>query len=110
MQYSCYGPHRAYATIIEEAGVFSIVLEGIPIPLAKKISSEVKIPTIGIGSGPYCDGQVLVIHDLLGFDDQFQPKFLKKYANIKKTIIDAVTEFKEEVKKGKLPTENHGFK
>ncbi|OGL41837.1 MAG: 3-methyl-2-oxobutanoate hydroxymethyltransferase [Candidatus Schekmanbacteria bacterium RIFCSPHIGHO2_02_FULL_38_11] len=98
------------ARVVEKAGAFSIVLDGIPIPLAKKISSEVKIPTIGIGSGPYCDGQVLVIHDILGFDDQFHPKFVKKYANIKKTIIDAVTEFKEEVKKGKFPTENHGFK
>jgi len=98
------------AKAIEEAGAFSIVLEEVPIQLAKRISSLVKIPTIGIGAGPYCDGQVLVIHDLLGFDDQFQPKFLKRYANLKKTITQAVRRFKQEVKDGKFPTENHGFK
>ena len=98
------------AKAIEEAGAFSIVLEGIPIGLAKRITSEVKIPTIGIGAGPYCDGQVLVIHDLLGFDDQFQPKFLKRYANLKNTIVQAAKDFKQEVKTGKFPTEEHGFK
>ena len=94
---------------LDKAGVFSIVLECIPESLAKTITEIVEVPTIGIGAGRYCDGQVLVINDVLGYDDSFKPKYLKAYANLNKTIKDAVREFVKEVKAGTYPDEEHTY-
>jgi 3-methyl-2-oxobutanoate hydroxymethyltransferase len=94
---------------LDGLGVFSIVLECIPESLAKKITESVEVPTIGIGAGKHCDGQVLVINDILGFDECFKPKYVKKYANLHKTIKDAVARFIEEVSTGKYPDEEHTY-
>ena len=97
------------ATELDEAGVFSIVLECIPENLAKKITENVNSPTIGIGAGKYCDGQVLVINDMLGMDEDFQPKYLKKYANLHKIIKKAINQFLKEVRTGEYPDEKHTY-
>jgi len=94
---------------VDGCGVFSIVLECIPESLAKRITENVKAPTIGIGAGKYCDGQVLVINDMLGFDDSFAPKYLKKYADLNKIIKNAVKRFMEEVRSGVYPDEEHTY-
>jgi 3-methyl-2-oxobutanoate hydroxymethyltransferase len=94
---------------LDKLGVFSIVLECIPESLAKKITEATKAPTIGIGAGKYCDGQVLVINDMLGFDESFSPKYLKRYANINKIIKEAVAKFEEEVSKGLYPDKEHTY-
>jgi 3-methyl-2-oxobutanoate hydroxymethyltransferase len=94
---------------LERLGVFSIVLECIPENLAKTITESVKVPTIGIGAGRHCDGQVLVINDMLGLDENFKPKYVKMYANLNRTIRDAVAEFIEEVSTGKYPDEEHTY-
>ncbi|MEM3012073.1 MAG: 3-methyl-2-oxobutanoate hydroxymethyltransferase, partial [Candidatus Hadarchaeales archaeon] len=88
---------------LEKLGVFSLVLEGIPWQVAKLITENLEIPTIGIGAGPYCDGQVLVLHDMLGISGRV-PKFVKKYANLGEEMRKAVLEFMREVKEGKFPT------
>ncbi len=98
------------ALALEAAGVFALVLEMVPESLARDISEQVKIPTIGIGAGPGCDGQILVLHDLLGFDADFNPKFLKKYANLSDVIESALREYDHEVKSGIFPTAQHSFK
>jgi 3-methyl-2-oxobutanoate hydroxymethyltransferase len=100
----------ADARAVEEAGAFSVVLEAIPASLTKEIQKILHIPTIGIGAGPDCDGQVLVIHDLLGLFDRFTPKFVKKYANLKDVALKAVTAYKQEVESGTFPSEEHSFK
>jgi len=94
---------------LDRLGVFSIVLECIPESLAKTITDSVKVPTIGIGAGRHCDGQVLVINDMLGFDENFKPKYVKTYANLNKTIKDAVANFIEEVSTGKYPDDAHTY-
>ncbi|MGD0160531.1 MAG: 3-methyl-2-oxobutanoate hydroxymethyltransferase [Candidatus Bathyarchaeia archaeon] len=94
---------------LDRLGVFSIVLECIPESLAKIITDSVKVPTIGIGAGKHCDGQVLVINDLLGFDEGFKPKYVKAYANLNKTIKLAVAKFKQEVSTGKYPDDEHTY-
>jgi len=94
---------------LEEAGCFALILECIPETLAKIITSELNIPTIGIGAGPHCDGQVLVIHDLLGMSDGFKPKFVKNYANLSKDITSAIESFKKEVKENKFPSREYSF-
>lgn len=99
----------ADAKALEKAGVFSIVLEMVPTPLAKKITEEISVPTIGIGAGHYCDGQVLVVNDLLGIYGGFTPKFAKKYANLQPQIMAALQEYKKEVEEGSFPGEEHGF-
>ncbi len=96
------------AKALNEAGVFSIVLECVPFQLAKKITEIVSVPTIGIGAGPHCDGQVLVIHDLLGFSDRV-PKFVKKYASFKDEMEEAVKNYVAEVKGGKFPQSEHSY-
>ncbi len=98
------------AHALAEAGCFSIVLEAVPMEIAAKITEEIPIPTIGIGAGPYCDGQVLVFHDLVGLFERFTPRFVKRYINIKKEILKAVVQYKEEVEKGIFPEEKHSFK
>lgn len=97
------------ARALEEAGCFSMVLEAIPAPLAEHISREVTIPTIGIGAGPGCDGQVLVIHDLVGFYDRFTPKFVKQYTKINEPIAAALAQYKADVENRTFPTEVHSF-
>jgi len=97
------------ALSLEEAGAFSIVLEGIPNPVAQIITERVNIPTIGIGAGPFCDGQVLVIHDLLGLFERFVPKFVKQYAQIGQDIVKALSEFDKEVKTGLFPDKDHSY-
>lgn len=97
------------ARALEAAGCYSIVLEGIPVELARMITESVDIPTIGIGAGVACDGQVLVIYDLLGMFDDFVPKFVKQYAQMGPGIADAVADFKREVQSGEFPTEGHTF-
>ena len=91
------------ALALEEAGASSIVLEGMPNPVAQVITETLKIPTVGIGAGPFCDAQVLVIHDLLGLFDRFVPKFVKKYAHIGQDIYKALSDFDKEVKTGVFP-------
>jgi 3-methyl-2-oxobutanoate hydroxymethyltransferase len=94
---------------LDALGVFSIVLECIPESLGKTITESVNVPTIGIGAGKHCDGQVLVINDMLGLDASFKPKYVKTYANLNETIRTAVTRFIEEVSTGKYPDEGHTY-
>jgi len=100
----------ADALAIEQAGAFALVLEGIPGPLAEEITARLTIPTIGIGAGVHCDGQVLVIHDILGLCDKYSPKFVKRYADISTTIASAVNNYVRDVKSGAFPTDDHSFK
>ena len=100
----------ADARAVEEAGAFSVVLEAIPAALAKEITETLRIPTIGIGAGVDCDGQVLVLHDILGLFDRFTPKFVKKYVNLKEQALKAVKEYKQDVENGEFPSEEHSFK
>lgn len=97
------------AIALEEAGAFALVLEGIPSQVAKVITERVGIPTIGIGAGPFCDGQVLVTHDLLGLFNDFAPKFLKRYANLKEAMTAAFQQYRNEVKEGKFPAPEHAY-
>jgi len=94
---------------LEKLGCFSIVLECVPDKIAEIITKKLKIPTIGIGAGLYCDGQVLVTHDLLGLFERFTPKFVKKYINLSPLIAKAIEEYKNEVIQGKFPTPEHSF-
>ncbi|GMO67776.1 MAG: 3-methyl-2-oxobutanoate hydroxymethyltransferase [Endomicrobiia bacterium] len=98
------------AKAIEEAGVFAVVLEAIPEQLAKEVTHCLKIPTIGIGAGRYCDGQVLVIDDMLGMFDDFTPKFVKRYADLSNIIKTAVKNYIDEVREGKFPQEGNVYK
>jgi len=95
---------------LEKAGAIALVLEAIPAKLAEKISEELTIPTIGIGAGEKCGGQVLVIHDMIGMFDRFTPKFVKKYDQIGFRIIDAAKKYCEEVKNSSFPSDEHSFK
>jgi len=97
------------AKALEEAGAFMIVLECIPDALAQKITDSLKIPTIGIGAGIKCDGQVLVYHDVVGLFDRFRPKFVKQYTNLWPMIQEALRRYKEEVEKGEFPGPEHTF-
>jgi len=98
------------AHTVEDAGAFSLLLEAIPINLAKKITQELLIPTIGIGAGPHCDGQVLVLHDVIGLFERFVPKFVKQYVNLKEEALKAIKTYKEEIEKGIFPSEEQSFK
>ncbi|MCL5023983.1 MAG: 3-methyl-2-oxobutanoate hydroxymethyltransferase [Nitrospirae bacterium] len=98
------------ACAVEEAGAFALILEAIPVDLAKRITAQVSIPTIGIGAGPYCDGQVLVLHDVLGLFARFTPKFAKRYANLKEDALKALRDYRDEVQRGVFPSEEHGFR
>ena len=97
------------AKALEAAGAVAIVLEAIPAALAKTITEQVTIPTIGIGAGPHCDGQVLVLYDLLGLFDEFVPKFVKPYAHLKADALQALRRYKEEVEQGKFPCESESY-
>ncbi len=98
------------ARIMEDAGAFALIIEAVPMDLAKRITGGLSIPTIGIGAGPNCDGQVLVLHDVIGMFERFVPKFVKRYANIKEEALRAVKEYGEEVREGKFPSEKESFK
>ncbi len=98
------------AHIAEDAGAFSLLMEAIPMDLAGRITEELSIPTIGIGAGPYCDGQVLVLHDVVGIFERFIPKFAKRYVNLREAALKAVSEFREEVERGVFPSEDNSFK
>lgn len=97
------------ALALQEAGCFSLVLEAVPAKIAAEISRRLEIPTIGIGAGAGCDGQVLVYHDMLGLFDKFQPKFVKQYANIGEQIGQALAAYRDEVTAGAFPAEAHSF-
>ncbi|MCL2766229.1 MAG: 3-methyl-2-oxobutanoate hydroxymethyltransferase [Peptococcaceae bacterium] len=99
----------ADAMALEEAGAFAIVLECVPAPLAKLITETINVPTIGIGAGVNCDGQVLVIHDILGLYSGFRPKFVKQYTNLHDMVAGAVGQYKEEVEKRVFPATEHCF-
>jgi len=98
------------ALAVEEAGAFALVLEGMPMELAKEITERLTIPTIGIGAGAHCDGQVLVIHDMLGLFHDFTPKFVKAYADLNAAVTTAVKTFIEEVREQKFPGMEHSFR
>jgi 3-methyl-2-oxobutanoate hydroxymethyltransferase len=97
------------AKLLEKTGCFSIVLEKIPAKLAKKVARSVKIPIIGIGAGPDVDGQVLVLHDMLGMTHEFNPRFLRRYLNLYKDINDAVENYVKDVKSGNFPNEEEQY-
>jgi len=97
------------ALALEDAGAFSLVLECVPAELAKEITSRLRIPVIGIGAGPYCDGQVLVFHDLLGLFPRLTPKFVRRYAELYPEIIKALQDYKQEVKEELFPAQEHSF-
>jgi 3-methyl-2-oxobutanoate hydroxymethyltransferase len=97
------------AAALEQAGAFAVVLELVPAPLASQISKALTIPTIGIGAGPACDGQVLVLHDMLGLNDRFSAKFVKKYAALAEDVREAVRLFSAEVREGRYPGPEHSF-
>jgi 3-methyl-2-oxobutanoate hydroxymethyltransferase len=97
------------AKSLEDAGAVAVVLEAIPASLAKTISEQLTIPTIGIGAGPHCDGQVLVLYDLLGMFDDFVPKFVKSYAHLKADALQALRRYKEEVEQGKFPSDSESY-
>ena len=98
------------ARAVEEAGAFAVVLECVPAKLAKKISESISIPTIGIGAGAGCDGQVLVYQDMLAMYSDFKPKFVKQYAQVGSVMKDAFRQYIDEVKSGAFPSEEHTFK
>jgi 3-methyl-2-oxobutanoate hydroxymethyltransferase len=98
------------ALAIEAAGAFALVIECVPSDLAARITEAVKIPTIGIGAGPHCDGQVLVTPDLLGLFDDIRPRFAKQYADLGRAVSDAVEAYCREVREGTFPAAEHGFR
>ncbi len=100
----------ADARAVQDAGAFSVVLEAIPATLARDIRDILHIPTIGIGAGVDCDGQVLVLHDVLGLFDRFTPKFVKRYADLKEQALRAVKEYRQDVENGKFPSDEHSFR
>jgi 3-methyl-2-oxobutanoate hydroxymethyltransferase len=97
------------AAALERAGVFSMVLEGIPAEVARRVSEAVSVPTIGIGAGPSCDGQVLVTHDMLGLQEDLSPKFVKRYAQGRQLFLEAMRQFRNEVRSGAYPGPEHSY-
>ncbi|BDD02712.1 3-methyl-2-oxobutanoate hydroxymethyltransferase [Aureibacter tunicatorum] len=97
------------AKLLEEAGCFALVLEKIPADLAKKVAESISIPVIGIGAGSDCDGQVLVVHDMLGINNEFKPRFLRKYANLHEVMTHAVSNYIEDVKTGNFPSDTESY-
>ena len=100
---------KADAKLLEQAGCFAIVLEKIPASLAKEVSESVQIPTIGIGAGKYCDGQVLVMHDMLGINTEFKPRFLRQYLNLHEQVTGAVQRYIKDVKSRDFPNDKEQY-
>jgi 3-methyl-2-oxobutanoate hydroxymethyltransferase len=98
------------ALAVEKAGAFAVVLECLPSEVAQRITDALKIPTIGIGAGAGCDGQILVTYDMLGLYDELHPRFVKQYAEVGQQIVQAVSEYCQEVREGKFPAAEHGFR
>jgi len=97
------------AKALQDAGIFALVLEKIPTPLAKTVSEALEIPTIGIGAGPFCDGQILVTHDMLGLYEKFSPRFVRKYAEIANTMREAFSRFTSDVKTRSFPSDKESY-
>lgn len=97
------------AQALEQAGAFAVVLEKIPADLAQNVTESLRIPTIGIGAGPHCDGQILVTHDLLGLFEDFKPKFVRRYADLAVKMRDAFQRYRNDVKNGQFPTREESF-
>jgi 3-methyl-2-oxobutanoate hydroxymethyltransferase len=97
------------ALILQEAGCFAVVLEKIPASLAQQVSASLSIPTIGIGAGKYCDGQVLVMHDMLGINTEFKPRFLRQYLNLHEQVTTAVQHYISDVKSNNFPNESEQY-
>ncbi len=97
------------AAALDQAGVFALVLECVPVALAERITGSISVPTIGIGAGPDCDGQILVIHDLLGMYDKLSPKFVKRYAELGETMRQAFAAYRADVETGAFPAPEHGY-
>lgn len=97
------------AKALQDAGIFAIILEKIPLELSRRVTEKLEIPTIGIGAGPHCDGQVLVQHDMLGIFDKFHPRFVKRYAEIGKLMHDAFKQYIDEVRDGRFPNKEHSY-
>jgi len=100
---------KADAVALAGAGIFSLVLEGMPSALASDISASISVPTIGIGAGPGCDAQVLVVHDLLGLFDEFTPKFVKRYAHLAPVVVEAFEQYRRDVEQGAYPGPEHEY-
>jgi 3-methyl-2-oxobutanoate hydroxymethyltransferase len=100
---------RSDAKILEEAGCFALVLEKIPASLAKEVSQSLNIPTIGIGAGPHCDGQVLVMHDMLGINTEFKPRFLRQYLNMHEQVTGAVQQYISDIRSNSFPNESESY-
>src|SRR5688572_13127524 len=103
------GKLRSDAKLLEEAGCFAVVLEKIPASLAKEVSQSLEIPTIGIGAGPHCDGQVLVMHDMLGINTEFKPRFLRQYLNLHEQITSAIQKYISDVRSNSFPTDSESY-
>ncbi len=97
------------AVAVQDAGAFCVVLEGVPADVAAEVTNRLDVPTIGIGAGPHCDGQVLVCNDLLGLDLSFKPKFVKRYAQLETTAVEALEAYAREVRDGSFPGPEHAF-
>lgn len=97
------------AKVLADAGVFAIVLEKIPAALAKKVTQSIPVPTIGIGAGPHCDGQVLVVYDMLGMTEEFKPRFVRRYTEMAQIMRKAFTSYIEDVKSGSFPTNKESY-
>lgn len=97
------------AKVLADAGVFAIVLEKIPASLAKKVTGSIPVPTIGIGAGPHCDGQVLVVYDMLGLTEEFKPRFVRRYAELAQTMRSAFTQYIDDVKEQRFPTMKESY-
>jgi len=97
------------AIVLAEAGVFAIVLEKIPSALAKKVTKSIDVPTIGIGAGPHCDGQVLVVYDMLGLTEEFKPRFVRRYTELAEIMRTSFTSYIRDVKSGKFPTSGESY-
>lgn len=99
----------ADAKALEDAGVFAIVLEKVPAALAAKVTAAVNVPTIGIGAGPRCDGQILVVSDMLGLYEEFRPRFVRRYASLAETIRSAVARYVSDIREGSFPSDNESY-
>ncbi|HNM34603.1 MAG TPA: 3-methyl-2-oxobutanoate hydroxymethyltransferase, partial [Chitinophagaceae bacterium] len=97
------------AKLLQEAGCFAVVVEKIPAQLAKQVSETIDIPTIGIGAGPYCDGQVLVMHDMLGINTEFKPRFLRQYASLHDITFNAVQQYITDIKSLNFPNQTESY-